>query len=149
MHRFILSVLLLLSLHVSARRIAPIRKDLLDGKYTLQKMWDGEQLKTVSGVKSAIVMNSKENRMTANFGCNTMSGDFAISNYMIIPVQLMSTEMFCNDKINQIETSFGKQIATANRFTIEGNVITFFQEEQAVLVFKKLSTSTKKKKKKK
>lgn len=141
---YCLIALLCLTLSVNARRMAPIRRDLLDGSYTLVKLYDGNTLKTVSGIKSTITVKSKDTSITAYFGCNRMSGRMQTSNYAILPFHLISTEMFCTDKINQVESGFAKQMEGVTTFTIKANLVTFYQDDEVRMVLKK--TVAKKKK---
>ena len=55
----------------------------------------------------------------------------------------MSTEMFCNDKINQIESNFGLQMEAATRFTVKGTIITIYKNELPIMVLKKVVTKKK------
>lgn len=125
--------------------MSPVKTDILDGKYVLTQIWDDEKMVNTSKRKSTIKIDSKTTRITAHFGCNSMSGEFVISRYLINPVNLMSTEMFCSTSINNLESLFGKQISKVNHFTIEKNIVKFYAEEQVVMVFKKVVPKAKKK----
>lgn len=141
--RILVLSLMCLTLHSFARRMAPIKRDLLDGTYTIVKLRQDDKLKTITGIKSKITCNSEEKSITAHFGCNKMSGELQTSNNAILPVHLMSTEMFCNDKINQIESNFGLQMEAATRFTIKGTIITLYKNEHPIIVLKKVVTKKK------
>lgn len=149
---FLVLSVLFLSTQLNAKRVAPIRSDILDGKYNLVKIWDGEHMKNTAKQKSEITIDSKTTSFSAFFGCNRMSAEFNFMRYQIMPIRMISTEMFCNDTINNLETEFSKMISVANHFTIEQNIVKFYHEEQVVLEFKKITavkkktTKTKKKK---
>lgn len=132
-----------------ARRIAPVAPTILDGTYSVQKLWDGEKLADVSKIKTTVTYDSKSGVTTAFFGCNRMSGSFQLTRYSIAPVQLMSTEMFCSNLKNRLESNYGLRMGEVNHFTIEGLVVTFYQDDQVRIILKKQGATVVKKKKKK
>lgn len=141
-------LLLLINLNMNGRRVKPIPQDILDGKYTLINIWDGEKMINTKAKKSNILINSKTTSISANFGCNNMSGEIHPMGYLLMPINMVSTEMYCSESINSLESLFGRQIATVNHFSKENNIVKFYQQEQVVIEMKKIVPIKNKKKKK-
>lgn len=131
----LLSFCLFITLPLIAQKTK--KKDLpsLTGTYQLIKMRNLQTLEAVEPNKTNIVINTKANQISANVGCNSISGEFKTKKNKILPLKLMQTEMFCAD--NKIETPFVQHLMHVNAYVLTSKQLSFCEGKQVLLVLKK------------
>jgi heat shock protein HslJ len=81
---------------------------------------------------------TEDGRVSGNAGCNTYNGGYQIDGDSISIGPLASTEMYCNDPADVMETenAFLKNMSNAARYAIENGMLTLYdQEGKKLLVF--------------
>jgi heat shock protein HslJ len=108
---------------------------VLSGTYELVKMRNQNTLEAIEPGKTNIDINTKTNQISANVGCNSISGEFKTQKNKISPLKLMQTEMFCAD--NKIETPFVQHLMRVNAYVLTSKQLSFCEGKKVLLVLKK------------
>lgn len=131
----ILTVLLFMSCPVWAQTTKKKSLPVLSGTYELVKMRNQNTLEAIEPGKTNIDINTKTNQISANVGCNSISGEFKTQKNKISPLKLMQTEMFCAD--NKIETPFVQHLMRVNAYVLTSKQLSFCEGKKVLLVFEK------------
>ncbi len=131
----ILTVLLFMSCPVWAQTTKKKSLPVLSGTYELVKMRNQNTLEAIEPGKTNIDINTKTNQISANVGCNSISGEFKTQKNKISPLKLMQTEMFCAD--NKIETPFVQHLMRVNAYVLTSKQLSFCEGKKVLLVLKK------------
>jgi heat shock protein HslJ len=81
-------------------------------------------------------IDPKQKRISGNSGCNRYGYTYQLENEVLDLGFGMATKMYCEDT-QDIENEFFAQMTKANRFIVEGEKITFTNEENEVLLIAK------------
>src|SRR5690606_22327809 len=80
-------------------------------------------------------INSKENRLGGNSGCNGFGGNFEVSGDSIRISGIISTMMAC-ENLNGMDHAFLKGVEETDRFEIEGEQLRLYKGSELLLTFK-------------
>lgn len=117
----------------------------ISGTYSVVRMWDGNSFLSLKGKPNKVTINQTQHQIQAYFGCNQMNGSFNTNRYLIEqPIHMVATEMFCTEAINDLEQLFGRGMTLVNHFSVNGNLLQFYQEEQLIFELKKVVKKKKK-----
>jgi len=90
---------------------------------------------TDSSERPVIEINSKENHVTGNTGCNSMNGKVVVENNQIEFSNMAITKKFCE---NSIEQDFLISLGMANNFKIEKMKLFLYQDDEQIMIFQKI-----------
>ena len=82
-----------------------------------------------------IEINSKEDKVTGNTGCNSMNGKVVVENNQIEFSNMAVTKKFCE---NSIEQDFLIALGMANNYKIEKLKLYLFQDDEQIMIFQKI-----------
>jgi heat shock protein HslJ len=84
-----------------------------------------------------LTLEFESDQVSGNAGCNQYGGSYQVSGEKIQFIDLYSTEMACFEPegILEQEQVFLASLRSANRYTLVDGLLTFFVDQQPVLVF--------------
>lgn len=89
--------------------------------------------KNVEPMNLEMHIDPKQRRISGDSGCNRYGYTYQLENEVLDLGFGMATKMYC-EETQEIENEFFKQMSKANRFIIQGENITFTNEDNEVLV---------------
>ena len=98
------------------------------GNYSLLGQRENDKMIKVGYKNTNISINKNANRISANVGCNSISGTWKDENNEVKITQLISTEMACPDYRDGLERTFYKNLSEVNNFKLTDNGIQFFKD---------------------
>jgi heat shock protein HslJ len=127
----LLAVISLLSVGVLAQNN---RRNDLDSK-----RWELTEIngRRVSSSKAFFELNSAQDRLSGNAGCNRMFGAVSVSGRNIDFGNLGTTKMFCSESgVMKLEADFTRALERVTRFEKTGNNLSLYARNRLVLKFK-------------
>ena len=88
-----------------------------------------------SNQRPVIEINSKENHVTGNTGCNTLNGKVVVEENQIEFSDMVTTKMFCE---KSIEAEFLESLGMVNNFKIEKLQLSLYRDDELLLIFQKI-----------
>lgn len=90
----------------------------------------------VTGKNSFIRFDSVKGSAAGKGGCNSFGSTLSISGSSMQITGLFSTKMYCQD-VQPVENSFFSQLQTVTRYTIDGNKLLLYAQDELVLELEK------------
>lgn len=87
---------------------------------------------------SILNIDLKTNAITANLGCNNMTGSWVEKKEnKLKKVVLMGTKMACDADLMTLETLFSKNMAKVTSYKFNGTMLEFYSRRKLIMVLKR------------
>ena len=134
-----LSLLILLVLcfytHGLAKRKKNPSKPLVSGQYEFVSYKKSNLIPLGPNYMTKVDIDLEKRQITINVGCNTISSQFITKGFLIEPLKLISTEMYCQDKA-EYEQFVVDNLLKVNNYRFTHQVLYLRQNEKIVLALK-------------
>lgn len=85
--------------------------------------------------KTSIIFSEKDGRVSANVGCNSISGTLSIRGNRMEISQMISTKMGCQEELAGMEASVIDNLSNAKSFNREANHLYIYNEAGRLIMF--------------
>lgn len=90
----------------------------------------------VAGTPVTLRLVSAEKRAQGNGGCNNYSGPYALASQTLTFGEIISTKRACiEEALNQQETAYLSMLSRVNRYTVSGNTLKLYRNENELARF--------------
>lgn len=127
----------ILALAGIALAFAPAQKKsapLFNTKWLLTRVKTADKMINITDKHPFILFDSVNNTANGNGGCNRFGGKFEKNGDHIQLGPLFSTKMYCA-AMQGIEDNFMQQLATVDRYNIQGNKLVLYRQDTLILEF--------------
>lgn len=119
--KIIFLVILFASLSMQAKKRKSTSSASLYGTYELVQQYTDSSIVSIRFKPTEITFDKKDNRMSANVGCNSIGGSMNVNGNNVQFSQLLQTKMFCEGEPNEIESHFTQNLQAVNMYKFQKN----------------------------
>lgn len=104
----------------------------LSGNYVVSSI--GEKAVTTNAPSMSFFAVDKS--IKGNGGCNSFFGNYELDLYALSFSDIAATEMYCDEPVMKIETSFMAALRDTGSYSIEANILTLYSKNDRSVLLK-------------
>lgn len=112
--------------------------DNVYGTYKLTQLFSDDKIQTEELKLSELILTKKDSSIKLFVGCNRIMGKAILQNDSIYVLQMISTEMYCNDAVQTIEDVVKVAIQKVNNFKYLQKKVYLYENEKLLVIASKM-----------